>query len=392
MSPSFHVKTKDSRTYARTGVLDLKHGKVETPVFMPVGTYGAVRGVSSLELSGLGSEIMLANTYHMFSRAGVELIEKMKGLHSFISWDRPILTDSGGFQVFSLADLRKMNEEGVTFKNKLSGDTYFLSPEIVVDIQEKFGSDIMMVLDECSQPNSTHAQLLAAVERTTRWAQRSRVARTRKDLAQFPIIQGGTFAELRHLSLQQILKLEENSDPWEGIAIGGLSVGESKDRFIETLYDLRGRLPSDRPRYLMGVGTPRDLVFAVACGVDMFDCVLPSRNGRHGIVMTTAGRMNLFNAVYQDDSRPLDETCECFVCKTYSRAFLRHLFKIEDTLAGRLCTIHNVAYFLNLMKRIRSAIENGTYANFVSTFLSDPKHVFLGGESKLEVYPNEFLS
>lgn len=358
---------------------------------MPVGTYGAVRGISSLELEGLDSEIMLSNTYHLFSRAGVELIEKMGGLHSFISWKRPILTDSGGFQVFSLAEHRKITEDGVTFKNKINGDTLYLTPEKVVDLQERFGSDIMMVLDECPPPTATPEDVFLAVKRTTRWAERSREVRARKDLALFPIVQGGASDELRNLSLSEILSLEQGKDPWEGVAIGGLSVGEVKEKFVSTLYSMRSKLPTDRPRYLMGVGTPRDLVFAVACGVDMFDCVLPSRNGRHGIVMTTQGRLNLFNAKNVEDSSPIDSTCECLVCKTYSRSFLRHLFRVEDTLAGRLCTLHNLAYFLELMKQIRAEIAAGSFLEFLRRFLARDDQRFLGGEKGFDRYPESFV-
>lgn len=389
--PNFKVKTSDSKSYARTGCLQLKHGDVQTPVFMPVGTYGAVRGISSLELASLGSEIMLSNTYHMFSRAGAELIDKMGGLHSFISWDRPILTDSGGFQVFSLAEHRKITEDGVTFKNKINGDTLSLNPEKVIGLQETFGSDVMMVLDECPPPTATREDVYLAVKRTTRWAERSRHARTKKELALFPIIQGGAHDDLRDLSTGEILALEKGGEPWDGIAIGGLSVGEVKEKFVQTLYGMRNKLPTDRPRYLMGVGTPRDLVFAVACGIDMFDCVLPSRNGRHGIVMTTKGRLNLFNAKNIGDTEPIDSDCECSVCKTYSRGFIRHLFRVEDTLAGRLCTLHNLAYFLALMKTIRSHIEGGTFLEFSLEFLKRSEFTFLGGEKGFDQYPEQFL-
>jgi queuine tRNA-ribosyltransferase len=389
--PNFKVDRSDTKSYARTGLLELKHGTVKTPVFMPVGTYGAVRGISSLELDGLGSEIMLSNTYHLFSRAGAELIEKMGGLHKFISWNRPLLTDSGGFQVFSLADQRKITEDGVTFKNKINGDRLELTPEKVIALQETFGSDVMMVLDECPPPTASAEDVFLAVKRTTRWAERSRHARTKKDLALFPIIQGGAHDELRELSTKEILRLEVGQDPWEGIAIGGLSVGEVKEKFVQTLYSMRNKLPTDRPRYLMGVGTPRDLVFAVGCGIDMFDCVLPSRNGRHGIVMTTKGRLNLFNAKNVGDVDPIDTDCACHVCKTYSRGFLRHLFRVEDTLAGRLCTLHNIAYFLQLMKTIQSHIESGTFLEFSLQFLKKSEYTFLGGEKGFDQYPERFV-
>mgnify|MGYP000975433270 CR=1 FL=1 len=384
---NFHVRQEDKKTFARLGRLDLKHGALETPVFMPVGTYGTVRGISSFELRSTDSPIMLANTYHMYVRAGTDLIGRMGGLHSFIGWDRPILTDSGGFQIFSLAQQRKITDEGVTFKNPENGDTIHLNPEKVVQIQECFGSDVMMVLDECPPATATPFEVKEAVERTTRWAERARAARSRSDLALFPIIQGGSIDELRRKSLRDLLQLEVGRDPWEGIAIGGMSVGEEKMTFVRTLHALRGVLPTDRPHYLMGVGTPRDLVFAVSCGVDMFDCVLPSRNGRHGIVMTRHGRLNLFNAQYQEDKRPIDENCRCDTCKNYSRAFLRHLLMIGDALGGRLATLHNIVYFLDLMHEIRGRIADGSFSDFAKEFLEDPKNIFLGVEKTVESYP-----
>jgi len=349
-APSFAISSQDSKTLARCGELNLKNGKVQTPVFMPVGTHGTVRGIPAHDLEATGSEIMLCNTYHLRVRPGLEQIKNLGGLHQFNSWRRPILTDSGGFQVFSLAEKRKMTEEGVEFKNPRNGDRIFLSPEKVIELQEGFGSDIMMVLDECPPATATEFEVKKAVELSSRWAERAQTARTRSDLALFAIIQGGSYPKLRQQSLLELLDIEKRLRPWDGIAIGGMSVGEEKSKFIQTLYDLRGELPLDRPRYLMGVGTPRDLVFAVACGVDMFDCVLPSRNGRHGIVMTREGRLNLFNEKFRADGRPLDSSCDCPTCVRYSRSFIRHLFSIEDTLGGQLATLHNLHYFLKLMK------------------------------------------
>jgi len=389
-TPNFHIDRKDSHTHARLGQLRLRNGIVQTPAFMPVGTHGTVRGVSSLDLRESGADIMLGNTYHLYSRPGVELIEKLGGLHSFTSWKKPILTDSGGFQIFSLAESRKLTEEGVTFKNKHNGDLIHLNPEKVVAAQEKFGSDIMMVLDECPPATATAFQVAEAVERTTRWARRSQEARTRSDSALFAIFQGGSDLELRRRSLKQLLELETHQDPWDGIAIGGLSVGEAKEKFVGTLFSLRGLLPTDRPHYLMGVGTPRDLVFAVACGVDMFDCVLPSRNGRHGIVMTKLGRMNLLNSRYTDDGDPIEMECPCTTCQTFSRSFLRHLFMIEDALAGRLATIHNIVFFLELMRNIRERIANGGFLEFAVDYLRDQKHYFLGSEKGFTAYPEVY--
>jgi queuine tRNA-ribosyltransferase len=381
------IDSQDPLSYARTGKISLHHGEVETPVFMPVGTRGAVRGLASYEIEELGAEIMLGNTYHLFERPGVETIEGQGGLHSFMSWKRSILTDSGGFQVFSLAQNRKITDDGVEFRSPLNGAKQFLSPEIVVRTQESFGSDIMMILDECPPPTATKDEVLWAVDRTTRWAKRALHAQTKSELCLFPIVQGGVHADLRKKSLEDLMSLETDSREWPGIAIGGLSVGETKKDFVETMYSLRSLLPVDRPRYLMGVGTPRDLVFAIACGVDMFDCVLPSRNGRHGIVMTMNGRMNLFNQQYANDSRPIDENCGCRVCKTYSRAFLRHTFMVQDTLAGRLSTYHNIAYFMQLMKIIRQQIRAGTFSNWARDFLNSPEQVFLGSEKDFSGYP-----
>lgn len=388
----FKISKTDTRSYARLGELELFRGKVRTPVFMPVGTHGAVRGLAATDLLETRAEIMLGNTYHLYNRPGVDLIEKVGGLHRFTSWPKPILTDSGGFQVFSLAAQRKISDEKVVFRNNFNGDLVELNPEIVINAQERFGSDIMMVLDECPPAAAPRDTIENALRRTTLWARRSAEARMRKELALFAIVQGGTHLDLRERSLRELLQIErELQTPWEGLAIGGLSVGEKKENFIQALYELRNRLPSERPRYLMGVGTPRDLVFAIACGVDMFDCVLPSRNGRHGIVMTRQGRMNILNATYTEDERPLDPDCQCVTCRTYSRAFLRHTMVIQDTLAGRLCTIHNIQYFIDLMDTIRRHIEDNTFVEFANAFISDPRTYFLGGEKVDAKYPENFL-
>jgi queuine tRNA-ribosyltransferase len=389
-SPSFHVEQADSRTRARLGTIQLAHGPLQTPVFMPVGTHGTVRGISAHLLHDSQSQVMLCNTYHLFARPGIDLIEKMGGLHRFNSWNRNILTDSGGFQVFSLAANRKISDEGVEFQNPRNGDRLHLNPEKVVRIQERWGSDVMMVLDECPPATATAFEVDRAVDRTTQWARRSRESRSRFDLAMFPIVQGGSFPELRQKSLKALMDLEKGSNPWEGLAIGGMSVGEEKQKFVKTLYDLRSSLPSDRPVYLMGVGTPRDLVFAVACGVDMFDCVLPSRNGRHGIVMTRHGRLNIMNNQFHDDPLPPDPTCACPTCSKYSRSFIRHLLYIEDGLGGMLLTLHNIYYFLNLMSEVRAHIQNGTFLEFATEFLNDPRNIFLGSEKGFNSYPQSF--
>jgi len=384
----FTILHRDPLTHARRGRLQLKHGTMETPVFMPVGTRGNVRGISAEELETLNSEIMLGNTYHLFERPGIDIIRDMGGLHAFTGWNRNLLTDSGGFQIFSLAHSRKLSDHSVTFRSLLDGTQHELTPERVVQIQEIFGSDIMMMLDECPPAHANYDEVKWAVERTTKWAARGRASQTRDDLQLFPIVQGGIFEDLRRKSLDEIMALESREQPWKGLAIGGLSVGEDKKDFVRILYEMRNWLPEEKPHYLMGVGTPRDLVFGVACGIDMFDCVLPSRNGRHGIVMTRKGRMNLINAKFQRDEKPIDESCSCSVCGRHSRAFLRHLFQVGDTLGGRLATLHNIAYFLDLMRDIRLALDEGRFAAFMNDFLAQEDQIFLGGEKTFGTYPS----
>ncbi len=354
---------------------------------MPVGTRGNVRGLEADAVESLGAEIMLGNTYHLYERPGVDIIKELGGLHAFMSWNRNLLTDSGGFQVFSLAHSRKISDHSVVFRSLLDGQQHELTPEKVVSIQEAFGSDVMMVLDECAAAKASRDEVEWAAQRTTLWAQRARLCQTRDDLLLFPIVQGGIFEDLRKKSLDDLLALETPTQPWKGVAVGGLSVGEDKADFVRILNSLRPHLPEDRPHYLMGVGTPKDLVFAVACGIDMFDCVLPSRNGRHGIVMSKSGRMNLINAQYRNDNRPIDESCSCAVCLRHSRAFLRHLFQVGDNLAGRLATLHNVAYFMDLMSEIRRHIAAGTFSSFMRDFLVRDDQRFLGGEKGFNDYP-----
>lgn len=387
----FKSLQKCNSTFGRAGEFHLKHGTLKTPVFMPVGTYGTVRGLSSLELQEISPDIMLANTYHLYTRPGIETIEALGGLHRFMNWDKPILTDSGGFQVFSLGQSRVVNDEGVTFRSHHNGDLVHLNPEIVVDVQERWGSDVMMVLDECPPADAKNEKIEAAVDRTTLWAARAKDCQTKKDLALFPINQGACLSELREKSLKDLLQLEVGRDPWPGLAIGGLSVGETKKEFVDTLFQLRKILPTDRPRYLMGVGTPRDLVYAVACGVDMFDCVIPSRNARHGIVMTRSGRINMHNAQYIQDTRPLDKSCVCSTCQNFQRGFIRHLLSIGDPLGARLLTHHNVYYFVSLLRDIRERILEGSFGQMVQDFLQNPKTQFLGGESGFRDFPDFYL-
>jgi queuine tRNA-ribosyltransferase len=358
---SFSFQITHTFGAARRGVLHTPHGLVNTPAFMPVGTQGAVKAMTHRDLEALGSEIILANTYHLYLRPGAERIGRLGGLHKFIGWSRPILTDSGGYQVFSLAARRKIDEDGVTFRSHLDGSEHLLTPESAVDIQGHLGSDISMMLDECVEHPASHQRACEALERTLRWARRARrhflearensSAFTNTGQAQFGIVQGGTFPELRTRSVEETVAIG-----FDAYAIGGLSVGEP----IPTLYDVAEhtarQLPSDRPRYLMGVGTPVDLVESVARGIDMFDCVLPTRNARNGQLFTSAGRLNIKNAEFADDPRPLDEQCRCYTCERFSRAYLRHLFLAREMTAGTLNTLHNLHFYLDTMKRIREAI------------------------------------
>jgi queuine tRNA-ribosyltransferase len=342
---------------ARRGRLQLAHGTIETPTFMPVGTYGAVKTVSPDELHALGAQIILGNTYHLYLRPGLEILEHFGGLHRFMGWNKPILTDSGGFQIFSLDP--QMTEEGVTFRSHLNGDKIFLSPEISAQVQQTIGSDIAMVLDECPALPNTDKVIDAAVERSLRWAERFLAVPRRKDQKIFGILQGGTSIELRLKSLEGTAKL-----PVDGIAIGGLSVGEPHSQMIGVLSQLGPHLPPDRPHYLMGVGTPRDLLESVNCGVDMFDCVLPTRNGRNGGFFTHDGLVNIRNAQYRLDDRPIDETCECPACSQFSRGYLRHLFLTKEILGCRLATLHNLHYYHRFMLDIRTSLEEGTFGEW----------------------------
>jgi queuine tRNA-ribosyltransferase len=356
---------------ARRGVLHTPHGVVETPAFMPVGTQGVVKAVTHRDLEGLGSEIVLANTYHLYLRPGADRIARLGGLHKFIGWDKAILTDSGGYQVFSLAARRKVHEQGATFRSHLDGSEHLLTPESAVDIQARLGSDIAMVLDECLEHPATHDRARESLERTLRWAKRGRdhfvrvrsglphstgaPVRTNPGQAQFGIIQGGTFADLRRQSVDETVAMG-----FEAYAIGGLSVGEP----IPAMYDIAAQtadwLPRDTPRYLMGVGTPADLVECAARGIDMFDCVLPTRNARNGQLFTSTGRLNIKNAEYAEDDGPLDADCTCYTCRHFSRAYLRHLFHAGEMTAATLNTLHNLHFYLDTMRRVREAIVFAT--------------------------------
>jgi queuine tRNA-ribosyltransferase len=359
---AFSFEVTHTQGAARRGVLTTPHGAIDTPAFMAVGTQGAVKAVTHRDLDDLGAPIILANTYHLYLRPGAARIGAFGGLHAFIGWKKPILTDSGGYQVFSLAARRTVHEEGATFRSHLDGSEHLLTPESAVDIQAQLGSDIAMVLDECLEHPASHDRARESLERTLRWARRARehFLRTKHSganpgQAQFGIIQGGTFADLRKRSVDETVAIG-----FDAYAIGGLSVGEP----IPEMYDMTEQtaplLPVDRPRYLMGVGTPIDLVESVARGIDMFDCVLPTRNARNGQLFTSTGRLNIKNAEYADDPRPLDERCGCYTCRSFSRAYLRHLFMAQEMTAGTLNTLHNLYFYLDTMRRIREAIVFST--------------------------------
>jgi len=348
---------------ARRGRLSFDRGEVETPAFMPVGTYGTVKAMTPEELEGIGAQIVLGNTFHLMLRPGPGIIERLGGLHSFMHWSRPILTDSGGFQVFSLGAMRRITEEGVKFRSPIDGSPVFLGPEESMTVQRALGSDIVMIFDECTPYPASEDQARDSMELSLRWAARSRAAHGDNPAALFGIVQGGMFEGLRARSLDGLQEIG-----FEGFAIGGLSVGEPAEDRLRVLGFLSGRLPADRPRYLMGVGTPQDIVEAVCRGVDLFDCVLPTRNARNGHLFTRTGVVRIRNARYQADESPVDPACGCYTCRNYSRAYLRHLDRCHEILGARLNTIHNLYYYQELMQGLRAAIEAGRLAAFVADF------------------------
>ena len=344
---------------ARRGVLKTTHGEVQTPFFMTIGTVGAVKGLIPQEVRDAGGEVILANTYHLHLRPGEEVVQAAGGLHSFMNWDGPILTDSGGFQVFSLAKIRKLTEEGVEFQSHLNGSKIFLSPEKAVEIQHKLGSDILMCLDECPGAHQERDYVEKSLKLTTRWARRCKEFHSKNEASKallFGIVQGGMYSDLRKKSARQLTEIG-----FHGYAIGGLSVGEPNETMYEMLDETLPELPADRPRYLMGVGTPQDILEAVERGVDMFDCVLPTRNARHGHLFTSRGVVRIKGERYKKDFSPLDPECACCTCKNYTKAYLRHLYISGEPLSLRLNTLHNVAYYQNLMRQIREAIQQGDW-------------------------------
>ncbi|MGH7410811.1 MAG: tRNA guanosine(34) transglycosylase Tgt [Candidatus Methylomirabilis sp.] len=361
---TFELLKIDPRTGARRGRMTTPHGMVETPVFMPCGTQATVKALTPHELEAEGVELVLCNTYHLYLRPGHRVIEDLGGLHRFMAWPRPILTDSGGYQVYSMTPLRRISEEGVTFQSHLDGSRHFLSPELAIDIQKALGADIIMPLDECAPHSSTDGYLQRSLELTLRWAERSRAAHPDGEPALFGIVQGGADKALREQGAEGLQKIG-----FDGYALGGLSVGESKEAMYDIIAYSAPLLPPDRPRYLMGVGTPDDLVEGVARGVDMFDCVLPTRHGRTGSLFTSQGRINIKGAQHAGDERPPDPACDCYTCRHFSRAYLRHLFVADEILGLRLNTLHNIHFYLTLMQQIRRAIEEGAFAAFRTGFL-----------------------
>jgi queuine tRNA-ribosyltransferase len=351
---------------ARCGRLTLAHGVVETPVFMPVGTYGTVKAMAPRELEELGAQIVLGNAYHLWLRPGLDVIAAHQGLHRFMGWTRPILTDSGGFQVFSLGPLRKVHEDGVTFASPINGDKMLLTPEISMQIQRTLDSDIAMVFDECTQHPATRDETALSMQLSMRWAQRSKAAQEGSRNALFGIVQGGMYEDLRDESLAALADIG-----FDGYAVGGLSVGEPKEDMQRIQRHIAPRLPAGKPRYVMGVGTPEDIVQGVIDGVDMFDCVLPTRNARNGWLYTRRGDVKIRNARHRTDARPLDETCACYACRNFSRAYLHHLQRVNEILGAQLNTLHNLHYYLTLTRELRQAIAGNALPAYVARFRAD---------------------
>lgn len=360
---TFDIHARDGS--ARAGVFHTPHGSLKTPVFAPVGTQATVKAVTPSQLVEAGASLVLANTYHLYLRPGAELVAEMGGLHSFMHWHNPILTDSGGFQVFSLAGMRKIDEDGVTFKSHIDGSTHRFTPERAIHVQQQLGADIIMAFDECAPPYD-RAYNQRAMQRTHQWAERCLQAHSRADQALFGIVQGGVFPDLREQSARFIASLG-----FPGHAIGGLSVGETKAEMHQSIQQVNAVLPEDKPRYLMGVGSPEDLIHGIRRGIDIFDCVLPTRLARHQAAMTRHGRINLMNAVHARDARPIDPSCPCYTCRNFSRAYLRHLIVAREILAATLISIHNITTLTSLVAEARQAILSGTFDAFADSFLSE---------------------
>ena len=370
MNPvTFEITHVCRQSGARTGILHTPHGDVETPMFMPVGTQATVKFVSPEELYDVHAGVVLANTYHLWLRPGEDIVAKAGGVQKFMNYNGPMLTDSGGFQVFSLADVRKIKEEGVTFKNTLNGDTLFLSPEKSIQIQNKIGADIIMSFDECIPYPASYEYAKSSMERTLRWAERGRNAHSRPDeQALFGIVQGGDYEDLRHYCAEKLTEMD-----FPGYAIGGTSVGEDKETMVRMVRWSQDRLPLDKPRYLMGVGAVNDLLEAVSLNIDMCDCVLPTRLARHGTLLTSEGRINIRKATYKEDFTPLDPKCDCYCCRNYTRAYLNHLFRTNEGFGMRLMSIHNIRFLIRLMEEARQAIKEDRYNDFKEETLKNMK-------------------
>jgi queuine tRNA-ribosyltransferase len=361
----FKVSRQDHGSAARLGSLKTPHGIIETPIFMPVGTQATVKAMTPEELKEVGSQIILSNTYHLYMRPGHELVKRMGGLHNFMRWNGPILTDSGGFQVFSLGELRKISEEGVRFQSHLDGSYHVITPEVSIAIQEALGGDIIMCFDECPPSTADYDYIRQSMELTTRWASRCKEIKQRSDQALFGIVQGGIYPDLRERSAAELQNIG-----FDGYALGGVSVGEEKERMHEVMNFSAPFFPGDKPRYVMGIGAPDDLIEGINAGFDMFDCVMPTRNARNGMLFTSFGRINIKGARYAEDPLPIDPACDCYVCRNYSRAYLRHLYRCGEILASRLNTWHNLHYYLALMKGARVAIAEGRFSAFRKDFYS----------------------
>ncbi len=362
---TYELVKKDERTGARAGIIHTPHGSFPTPIFMPVGTQASVKGVSPEELKDLGAGIILSNTYHLFLRPGMELVKEAGGLHKFMNWDRAILTDSGGFQVFSLGELRKITEEGVSFRSHIDGSKKFLSPEVSMQVQMALGSDIVMAFDECIPYPADFDYAKKSTERTTRWAKRCKSEMTAENQGLFGIVQGGMYPELRRQSVKELVELD-----FPGYAVGGLSVGEPKEMMYEMLSVSTEGLPKDKPRYLMGVGTPDCLVEGVMRGIDMFDCVFPTRVARNGTAMTWNGRLVMKNQEYTHDFRPIEEDCDCYACRNFSRAYIRHLVRANEIFGLRLLSLHNLRFLQRFMAAMRQSILDDRFSEFRSEFLA----------------------
>ena len=362
----FQIEAKDSGTRARAGRVKTAHGEFRTPIFMPVGTQASVKGLQPRDLDDLGAEIILSNTYHLYIRPGIDIIRQYKGLHRFMGWQKPILTDSGGFQVFSLSRLRKISEDGVRFVSPFDGGEIFLSPEKVVEIQEVIGSDIAMIFDECPPATQDKKKIEEACDLTARWAERAKRCHRLESQALFGIVQGGVFTDLRLRSLEQMVEIG-----FDGYALGGLCVGEAKEDTFGVFASVVPQMPEHQPRYMMGVGTPLDFLEAVEHGADMFDYVTPTRYGRNGSAFTSRGLLVVRNGKYSADERPLDESCDCYACLNFSRGYLRHLFNTQEMLGPSLVSIHNVHFFVNFLKTIREQIFAGTFADFKRNFVNN---------------------